>query len=186
MSQVLRTARDRSVLVLLGLLLLAPVLALAAYVAYKHQWASEQMAQLEPRYARLLGLEQQRDKLQTLAQQSAALVAQYAYPESQEATQAGNDAQRRVRDVFAKARLEVMSSQVLPAKQEKQFDRIPVVVRYEGQLTALQSAFVALAADPGPAILVEGFTAQTIGVVKAETPQMLGGQINLYVLRVHP
>lgn len=166
--------------------LLLPLLGLGGFVYYRHVWAQERLAELEPRYARLVGLEQQKGRLEQAVAQASAIVDLYTYSANQDATQAGNDAQRRVRDVFAKAGLEVMSSQVLPAKQEKQFDRIPITVRFEGELSAVQAAMVALGSLPQPTILVEGFSMQTIGAVKAEVAQRLGGQFNLYVLRVRP
>lgn len=172
--------------ILVAMALMLPVLGLAAYVYMRHQWAEEQLAELEPRYARLTGLEQKREQLEQSVAQASAIVDLYAYPEAQDATQAGNDAQRRIRDVFSKAGLEVVSSQVLASKQEKQFDKIPITVRFEGELAALQAAMVALGGLPQPAIMVDGFNIQTIGAVKAEVAQRLGGQFNLYVLRVHP
>lgn len=57
------------------------------------------------------------------------MLTQYAYPGSMEVTQAGNDAQQRVRGIFIQAGLDLVSSQVLPPKIRKQFDRIPLTVR---------------------------------------------------------
>lgn len=162
------------------------LLAFGAYVFVWHTTAQAKLADVEPRVARLLGLEKQKGDLDQALAQSQAIVNLHAYPDSQDPTQSGNDAQRRVRDVFVKAGLDVMSSQVLPAKQEKQFDRIPIVVRFEGELSAVQSALVALGSLPAPSVQVEGFNMQTIGPVKAEVAQKLGGQFNLYILRVHP
>ena len=111
------------------------------------------------------------------------MLTQYAYPGSMEVTQAGNDAQQRVRGIFTQAGLDLVSSQVLPPKLEKQFDRIPLTVRLEGGLVALQSALVVLSGQ-SPAILVDGFSVQTVGVVKVDMPQRLAIQFDLSVLRM--
>lgn len=177
--------RERIALaVSIGLLLL-PVIAGGIYVAYKHQWAEGRLAELEPRYARLLGLQSSRAGLASAESEARALLGHYAYPGSQDVSQAGNDAQQRLRSIFSAAGLEVVSSQVLAPKTEKNFDRIPLTVRLEGELAAFQSAFVVLASQ-SPAILVDGFGVQTIGVVKPDAPQRLASQLSLSVLRVRP
>ena len=90
-----------------------------------------------------------------------------------------------MRALFASAGLDVVSIQVLPPKAEKSFDRIPLTVRLEGQLTNLQSAMLVLGTQT-PTVFVDGFSVQTMGFVRAEIPQRLGMQFNLYVLRVQP
>jgi general secretion pathway protein M len=110
-------------------------------------------------------------------------LARHAYPSSQDVAQAGSDAQQRVRDIFAKAGLEVASTQVLPAKPVEGFDRIPLVLRVEGNLTALQSALMVLPSQ-SPSLFVEGFNVQVIGAFRPDAPQRLSMQVNLFVLRV--
>lgn len=176
-------ARERVAMLLSAAVLLLPLAAGAGYVVYKHQWAQARLAELEPRYARLLGLHESRANLATAQEQANSLLAQFAYPSTQEVSQAGNDAQQRVRSIFAQAGVEVVSSQVLPAKSDKGFDRIPVSVRLEGEMTALQSALAVLSAQ-SPPIFVDSFSLQTVGVVKPDAPPKLASQLSLSVLRV--
>jgi general secretion pathway protein M len=167
-------------LVLLALLL--PLALVAAYLVGKYQWVEATMAEVEPRYARLLGLQSSQTELNQAIAQSAALLSRQAYPATQDVSQAGNDAQQRLRNIATRAGLSIMSSQVLPPKAEKQFDRVPLAVRLEGELPALQAALVVLAGE-SPAINFESFSVQTIGAVKAEVPQRLSIQFNLFILR---
>ena len=168
------------VLVLLALLL--PLALAAGYLFSKYQWAESAVAELEPRYARLLGLQSSQPELTRAIAQSAALVSRHVYPASQDVSQAGNDAQQRIRTIATRAGLSIMSSQVLPPKAEKQFDRVPLTVRLEGELPALQAALVVLAGE-SPAINVESFSVQTIGAVRPEVAQRLNIQFNLFILR---
>jgi general secretion pathway protein M len=156
---------------------------IAAYVVSKHVWAQDRLAELEPRYARLIGIEASASALDAALIERRALVARHAYPSSQDVARAGSDAQQRARDALSKAGLEVSSTQVLPAKVVEGFDRIPVVLRLEGELPALQSALVVLPAQ-APSLFIEGFNVQTIGMPKADGPQRLSMQVNLFVLRV--
>lgn len=177
--------RRNLVLTSMACALLLPFVAAGWYVATKHQWAQEQLSKLEPRYARILGIESGQAELEAALTAARTQAARYAYPESLDVTQAGNDAQQRVRSLFTAAGLQIVSSQVLAPKTDKGFDRIPMTVRSEGELMGLQAALVGIT-NQTPVILVDGVSVQTVGAIKAEVPQRLAIQFNLSVLRVHP
>lgn len=173
--------------VLLALLsagLLALLAAAGLYVFQKHQWAQERLQELTPRYARLRGLVASRAEIEAAQTSAQALLARYVYPAAQDASQTGNMAQQRVRDLFTAAGVQIVSSQVLPAKADQGFDAVPLAVRGEGDLIAVQAALAALAGQT-PAILLQGFTLQTVGSVRADAPQRLAAQFELFVLQVH-
>lgn len=169
--------------------LLAILLLLAAgagvYVMQQHVAAQSRLADLEPRFARMLGLQasgKTLDDIQTTAQHT---LARYIYPASPDKSQAGNDAQQRLRDTFSKAGLQIMSSQVLPPKPGKFFDQIPLNMRLEGEISQLQSALLILAAQT-PMVIVDNFMVQTLGLVRADTAQRLSIQFDVSVLRAQP
>lgn len=169
----------------IGLVLLAlalPLALAAAYLFSKYQWAENAMAELDPRYARLLGLQASQPELKQALDRSSALLSGQVYPASQDVSQAGNDAQQRLRNIATRAGLSIVSSQVLAPKSLKQFDRVPLAVRLEGELPALQAALVVLAAEVPP-INFESFSVQTIGAVRPEVAQRLSIQFNLFILR---
>ena len=170
------------------LLMAAVVLASAAalyVVKLKHDWAVERLHDVEQRYARLTGLEAGSADLARAESAARAALAARVYPVGMDVSQAGNDAQGRVRDAVSAAGLQVMSSQVLPSKIDKVFDRIPLVVRLEGELPGLHAALRAL---PGlsPAVLIDSVGVQTIGAVRVDAPQKLSIQLTLSVLRARP
>ncbi|MEO8248818.1 MAG: type II secretion system protein GspM [Burkholderiales bacterium] len=178
-----RSLQRNWIAIALGVALLAvPLLALGLYVLDKHRWAEQRLAEVEPRYARLAGLANSGDALDKADAAARARIEAYAYPAAQDLTQAGNDAQQRARSIFTQAGLQVVSSQVLPAKDEKMFDRIPLAVRLSGELAQLQQALVALSQQT-PAILIDAVVIQSFGDVRAESVQLLSGQFNLSVLR---
>ncbi len=173
-----------AVLVLLALLVL-PLMAVGIYTYQKHQWAQSRLSEVEPRYARLLGLETNRDALAQAHTQGQALIAQYVYPQEQDTNQTGNDVQQRIRSILVAAGLDIASSQVLPAKEEKGFERIPLSVRAEGEMVALQGALAGLAAEK-PAILIDSVVVQGYGAPNKNGVQRLSVQLSLVVLRRHP
>ena len=178
-------ARHNLVLAGTALVLLLPLVLLGGYVTQKHQWAEQRLAELEPRYARLLGLEAQKAHIDAALLQVSALRAQYVYPSTQDAAQTGNAAQQRVRDIFSSAGLQILSSQALPAKSEKGFDRIPLSVRAEGDMLAVQSALAVLTSQ-SPAIVIDDLDIQLQGNLTnadGKTAPRLGANFNFSVLR---
>lgn len=178
------SARARTAVLqgLIALAVVAPVVACAAYVWHKHQWATAQLAQLEPRYARLLGLRSSHEAMQQASATAAAQLTRYAYPSSQDAIQAGNDAQQRIRTLFADSKLDIGSIQVLPPKTQESFDRIGVTLRVEGDLVGLQNALSLLEAQT-PTVWVDSITIQNIGHAKPKIAQRLAAQLSFSVLR---
>jgi general secretion pathway protein M len=78
--------------------------------------------------------------------------------------------------------MQIISSQVLPSKEEEGFDRVPIALRVEGELMALQGALVGLNGQ-SPEFWVDSLAVQTIGAVLATQPQRLGVQFTISVLR---
>jgi general secretion pathway protein M len=147
-------------LLALALLTMALLLGVAAFVVKGIQQRAEQrLADIEPRHARLLGLQASQATLHGAIEKVQSLRAQWAYPSTQDAAQAGNTAQQRVREIFMGAGLQVLSSQVLPPKEDKDFDRIWLTLRTEGDAMALQSALALLSAQQ-PVLMVSELEVQ--------------------------
>lgn len=166
------------------LLLLAPWVGASTYVWTQHQLIQTLLTDLSPRYARLSGLLARQTDLQKLGDQTRAQLSGLAFAPAQDLAQVGNDAQQRIRTVFADNALEIISIQVLPPlKDEGKFDRIQINLRVEGNLTGVQNALAALALQ-SPKIVLDNLALQTIGAVRPASIQRLGGQFNFTVLRL--
>lgn len=181
----LNIRRETATILILLALLSLPLMVVGIYVYQKHHWASNRLDELEPRYARLLGLEANSDVLAKAQAQGQNLIAQYVYPQKQDTNQTGNTVQQRIRSILVAAGLDIASSQVLPAKEEKGFERIPLSVRAEGEMVALQAALTGLAAEK-PAILLDTLVVQGYGAPNKNGVQRLSVQLNLSVLRRRP
>lgn len=172
--------------VLQGLTLLfvaLPFIATGAYVGQKHMWAQARLSELEPRHARLQGIQAMRGELESAAQKAQTLVEKQAYAVAVDATKAGNDAQQRIRAIFTESQINVESLQVLEAKDAEQVQTISVVLRVEGTLPNMQKAFLRLRTQ-APVILLESFSLQSTGAVKPVSEQRLQGSFGFTVLRL--
>jgi len=177
--------RRTLLLVFVFTLALLPIAIGGLYVQRKHVWAADRLAQVEPRYARLLGLEMQRADIEAVSLKASAMHKQFIYPAVQDDAQTGNQAQQKVRDIFSAAGLQVLSSQVLPSKEEKGFDRIPLVVRAEGEILGVQSALAVLG-NQQPVIVISEIDIQVQGGLANINPKLaprLSAQFTLSVLR---
>ena len=111
-------------------------------------------------------------------------MAAYVYPSAQDAVQVGNEVQQKMRGVLSSAGLTVVSSQVMPvkdSKDDKEFERIPLTVRAEGELLAVYLALAALS-EQRPAVLLDSVNVQTSGP-PLKGIQRMAVQLNLLVLR---
>ena len=165
------------------LALLIPLLGSAYIVWGKHQNLQNILADIEPRHARLQGLIARSADFQVLAAQANAQLSVLTYPATQDITKAGNDAQQRIRGLFADNKLDIISIQVLPAKEAGQFDRITINLRVEGDLSAMQTALDKLSGQT-PVVVLDSMTLRTIGAVRPASIQRLSGQFDFSVFRV--
>lgn len=154
--------REIAALTVLALLLMVPVVAGGLYVLHLHQSAQSKLSDMEPRYARLLGLDEQRGEITAALAQAKDAQVRYVYPDTQDATMAGNAAQQRIREILSNSGLQISSSQVLLPKPVKGYERIPISVRAEGEWLAVQSA-LAVFSTQLPVILIDEFEVQVLG-----------------------
>lgn len=86
-------------LVLMACVLLATLVGAAGYGITKYRWATDTLTSVEPRHARLLGLQAAERQMAGIETQLKASLAHFAYPADGDSAQIGNAALQRVRDV---------------------------------------------------------------------------------------
>lgn len=181
------TASRGSLWVLGAALALLAVLVGAAAMAVIgfHERTRNQLDAIEPRYARMLGYLNERQSLRAGAAGASAAMGMHFYPADKDVSQAGNDAQQRVRDLLVRGGLDVSSIQLLPARSLDRFDRISVGVRTEGSLLALQTTLAALPMS-APTLFVDGLSLQGVGLADPTAPARVVAEIEFFVLRARP
>lgn len=162
--------------------LLALLVGAMGYAINKHRWATETLASIEPRHARLLGLQAAERQMTGIESQLKTSLARFAYPANGDGAQVGNAALQRVREIAGSRGMRVTSSQVMPAKQEGQFDRIGLLLAIEGEWPQFQALAQELATQT-PAIFSDNLhlSAQQVGL--PGQPQTMVARIGLFVLK---
>lgn len=169
----------------LTVLLLLGLVGFTSYTVWvKHNRVQGILADLEPRYARLQGLLDHQADLQAMDAKAKETLLQMAFPATQDLAKTGNDAQQRIRSLFADNRLDVIGIQILPGKVEGDFDRIVIHLRVEGAMSDIQAVLGRLAGQP-QAILIDNMSFQAIGAVRPASVQRIAGQFSFSIFRVH-
>ena len=171
-----------SVAVTLGALL-AVVLLAGQYVVRKHLWATERLEELEPRYARLLGLRDAGPQLEESLKQARATLPRLGYAADRDAAQVGNDLQQLARRALQTAGLTVASSQVLAPRGEAGFERIGVSLQAEGALSGVQVALAALQAE-APRMTFDTVLLQSTGRFAEDGTPIVSCRLTVAVLRL--
>ena len=164
-----------------GVLLLCLLWASWTVVA-KYRQAAAQLAEIAPRHARVAGMLQNKELFAQSQSALQASLAEFVYPAADDASQTGNAALQRVRELASARGLRVTSSQTAAPREDNGFDRIGLSLRVEGDWPDLVALLRELPRQR-PALYtttvqlgVQGFSAQG-------TPQTMFGNLELYALK---
>lgn len=152
-------ARARMAVLLSAVIMFAVVGFFASELLSRYRWANEVIASIEPRYARLIGLEEVGDAVLTSRVRVDVALARVAYPAEIEIGRIGTDLQQRVRRIADEHDIRVSGSQILPLREEKGFVVVTVNGTMDSEVDALGTFLLALA-DEQPPIVVEKLLVQ--------------------------
>ena len=151
-------------------------------VVAKYRQASSQLAEIGPRHARLAGMLQNKELFTESGSALKANLAQFIYPAADDASQTGNAALQKVRDLASARGLRVASSQSAAPRDEKGFDRIGLTLRVEGDWAELVALLRELA-QQRPVIFTNTLQVGVYQRGLRDQPQSMFGQLDLYVLK---
>lgn len=177
--------RQLAILSLPALALLLPLVVGGLWVHAKHNWGQSQLDVVEPRHARLLGLQQQEEEIQQALESLAETKAKHVYPGESDATQTGNAVQQRLRTVLDRAGLAIVSSQVRPNPEDGNYERIDVVMSTEGDWPSIQMALLSLR-DISPTVWLDDLEVNLPGSLQNANPRVaprLSAQFTFSILR---
>ena len=175
--------RAETLWLLAGGALLLLALAWAVTTTFtKHRQAAARLAEIEPRHARLAGLLEGSERFVQADATLRANLAQFVHPIDADASQIGNTALQRVRDLATARGLRVSSSQTAAPRDEKGFDRIGLTLRVEGDWAELVALLRELA-QQRPVIFTNTLQVGVYQRGLRDQPQSMFGQLDLYVLK---
>lgn len=126
--------------IFLILILILSVLVMAAWSL--RQEGSQRRAELEPRIARLLGVQQHHEQLKQANEAATTQLAGLIYPATVDATMTGTKMQQDVRKAIEKAGMSVVGSRVRAVKVVTGYDEISLDLTVEGDMAALEKTLL--------------------------------------------
>ncbi len=151
-----RLRMDRTTLVVggsLGLLLVVFLYCVLAFWFMRQEFADE-IAVLEPKTSRLLGITESADALAVAADTASGKLQELTYPTDRDAAATAAAMQQDIRELLTGVGLSISGSQILPQLQSPEFDRLRLDITAEGNIEALEGALASLEAMR-PLVFVE-------------------------------
>ena len=125
------------------------VIALLVVYWILHFWLlrqdfADQIAAIQPRTARLLGMEKRFDQLEVANNEAGNLLRELAYPADKDSAMTAAALQQDIREVMAGAGFSISGSQILASRRTDGFDRLGLDITVVGNIDALDDALTEL------------------------------------------
>ncbi|MFV8818302.1 type II secretion system protein GspM [Haliea sp. E17] len=140
-----------------GIALLVPLLLYLKLLSTAWGWRaqySDSIDNIEPRLARMRGVLEVQEQLQSLARDARQQRARLVYPATTDRAGVAASLQSELRKLMGDAGLTVADSQVLPVREEERFDYIGIRLTVSGDIASLDQALAQLAQFK-PLVMVE-------------------------------
>jgi len=185
---------DRSTVVVgvsAALVLLALAFAMLYFWSLRQDFV-RQIAGIEPRTARLLGIQESAAELAAANAAARGSLRDIAYPAGRDSASVAATLQQEVREVLAGAGMSVTGSQILATRRDEGYDRLALSVMAEGNIDAFDAALRALELMR-PLVFVESLRAQptrsrrgrnAAPLPPEEDPRRLNVRLQLFALRL--
>ena len=125
----------------------------------KMAWANETLAEIEPRFARLLGIQVSSAEISRAAAEANAALSRYTYPPASGADRIGTDLQQRLRTAAETAGVSVTGSQIVSGRTDNGLEDVLVSMTFETDLKQLEDMLEAVVSQ-SPAVYVDGLMLQ--------------------------
>lgn len=159
------------------------LLAAVGTVVYnKHRWLQDRLGEIEPRYARLMGLQDNKAALDEALVRAQTALQRHTHSSELDATQLGNEVLAKIKQVLAAARFDAISTQVLVEGEIVGREKINIVVKGEGDINALMGVLSGIY-EQTPTIVLDSLSVQSTGFAAQYAPQRMGVQFNLFLIR---
>ena len=154
-----------------------------------------EIASIQPRTARLLGIAESFDQLELASNGADAVLRDLTYPADRDSPTTAAAMQRDIRELMVNAGLSVSGSQVLPVQKSTGFDRLNLDITAQGNIDELDQTFAGIEALR-PLVFVESVNVKPIRVrlsrrapaaednANGDDPRKLTARFQLFSLRL--
>lgn len=168
--------------VLTVLLFLLPFACAGIFVWQKHLKAERLVADIEPRHARLQGILAKQEDFVVATKLSQGLLQAFVVPAGMETTQVLNETQQKLKTIFTESGFNVEGVQSKEMPEMADFQRLKIVIRFEGTLANLNQALLKIR-NMTPSVSAENINIVNQGPFKPESIPRINGSLEVIVLR---
>ncbi|MDX1736479.1 MAG: type II secretion system protein GspM [Halioglobus sp.] len=184
--------RSRIVVTLTLVLALLPFLYLVLQLLLLRHSYVQEIDNIQPRTARLLGMLQSEERLREASRKADVLLADIAYEAGRDRAATAAAMQRDVRELIETAGMSVAGSQILDAEKADGYDRLRLDITAEGNIDALDEA-LELLQQMSPMVYVESMRIKPLRARRGRSasndvlegdPRKLNARFRLFSLRL--
>lgn len=177
-----RAARIVASLILGGGLVL--VLLFALELSSRYQWASDALDRIEPRYARLAGVQRAGETILVRRDEAKEALQRFAHAPDTEVPRIGTDLQQRIRRIAEEYDVRVSGSQIMPAREEGALMAISINASMDGEIGAITEVLARLQAEQPPVLVDKLLVQAPRARRRGEIENRVSVQSTLSVLRL--
>lgn len=182
MNKYLFNHRCELTIGMLAVLLLATSLGGWYFVVQKQSWLKSQIDFIEPRFARLKGLESELGSIVDSIDKLQAEMNKYLAGNGSDHNQVGNEALQRVRKILESSGFEVSSAQVVIDVKNDGFNKIGLIIKGDANINSLMTSLSGIN-DLRPILIVDSLVVQSTGLSQPHVAQRIVVQLNLSLIR---
>lgn len=164
-------------------LILLLSIGFGANVVYqKNIWLLSQLEYIEPRFARLKGIEPELKYMNEKIDDTNRGLALYIREVKGDPNQEGNEILQNVRKVLESSGFEANSAQVVLDDKGDKFKKYSVIIKGEASVGSLMSSLSGLK-DLKPVLIIDSMSVQSTGLSQPHVAQRIVVQLNLSSIR---
>lgn len=156
----------------------------AYYVWNKYQWANNLIESSVPKYSRLAGLIDGKEKLELLEKSSQAELEKLAYPVWKTIDEIAGSVEQALREMVKNSQMDLVSIQTFPSQEFHALDQLVFDIKIEGDIVSIHE-FLNLVKVQIPFFWIEQISFQASGASRPNTKQRVLCQMKIFVLRSH-
>ncbi|MCK0511884.1 type II secretion system protein GspM [Aromatoleum buckelii] len=152
---------------------------------FRYSWATQTLAEIESRHARLLGLRDAAPRIKAALAESLTVLERHAYPAEIGSGRVGADLQQRVRRIAEAAGVTVVGSQILPPRETAGVELVPLSATLDADTNGLADFLLALPVER-PSIQVDNIEVTSSRQRTSAAEGRIRIQINVSSIRLLP
>lgn len=152
------------------------------FIWTKYQWATTLIESISPKYSRLAGLIDSKEKIDSIEKSSQTELEKLAYPIWKTTDEITGSVEQTLREIIKNSQMDLVSIQAFPAQEFNGFDQFTFDIKIEGDILSTHE-FLNFVKIQIPFFWIDQINFQASGASRPNTKQRILCQLKIFVLR---